>query len=336
MGSRFVMLLLSFSVFVAAVGYSGDPADQDQLDLFGRELEDLRGKLRLPGMAAAIVKNRKVVWVQGFGYADLENGIEVTPDTPFRLASVTKTYASTILMRLVEQGHLDLDDPVSKFGIELQSRGTITVRHLFSHTSEGNPGSSYKYSGDRYSLLDRVVEHTTGRSFAVNLEELIITPLGLKNTAVGAEGLAVPLAKPYSFTKDQGFRLGKYPQHFSSAAGLMASVTDVATFDVALDQHRFIGPETQDLAWMPTVSTRGRILPYGLGWFSQTCRGTRLVWHYGWWPPHVSSLYLKVPEHNLSFIILANSDALSAKFKLDRGNVLRSPAAKLFLKTFVF
>lgn len=332
---RMICVLLAFTVCVAAV-HSADPFDSDSLDQFGRELEDLRNKLELPGMAAAIVKDQEVVWAQGFGYADLENGIAVSPDTPFHLASVTKTYASMILMRLVERGDLDLDDPVSNYGIELQSRGTITVRHLVSHTSEGAPGARYKYSGDRYSLLDRVIEQVTGKSFAANLEELIIEPLGLKNTAADPQDLAVPLAVPYTYARKQGFVPGKYPEHFSSAAGLMASVADIARYDIALDQYRFIRPDTQELAWTPSLSNRGRKLPYGLGWFSQSYRGTRLIWHYGWWPPHVSSLYLKVPEHALSFIILGNTEALSKGFGLHRGSVQRSPAARLFLQTFVF
>jgi CubicO group peptidase (beta-lactamase class C family) len=298
-------------------------------------LEKLRNKLKLPGMAAAIVKDQQIVWMEGFGLADLEKEIPVTPDTPFHLASVTKTYASTILMALVEQGDLDLDDPVSRFGIELQSRGTITVRHLFSHTSEGIPGTHYRYSGDRYGLLDRVIEQVTGKSFATNLEERIIAPLSLNNTAADSRDLAVSVAIPYTYSRNGGFVPGKYRDHVSCAAGLMASVADIAAFDIALDQHRFIRPQTQELAWTPTVSTRGRKLPYGLGWFTQTYRGSRLIWHYGWWPPHVSSLYLKVPEQSFSFIILGNTEALSKGFGLHRGKVKRSPAARLFLQTFV-
>jgi CubicO group peptidase (beta-lactamase class C family) len=286
-------------------------------------------------MAAAIVKDQQVVWAEGFGYADLDNGVPATENTPFHLASVTKTYASTILMRLVERGDLDLDDPVSAYGIQLAGRGTITVGHLFSHTSEGDPGARYRYSGDRYGLLDRVIQGVTGESFAANLEQIILDPLGLKNTAADPQELSVTLARPYTYSRKAGFIPGKYPEHFSSAAGLMASVADIARYDIALDQHRFIRPETQELAWSPMVSTRGKKLPYGLGWFSQRYRGTRLIWHYGWWPPHVSSLYLKVPEHQISFIILGNTDALSRGFALHRGNVLKSPAARLFLQNFV-
>ena len=325
---RMMGVLLAFTVCIAAV-HSDDPFDP------GRELEDLRDRLKLPGMAVAIVKDQQVVWAEGFGFADLENGIPATPATPFHLASVTKTYASTILMGLVEGGDLDLDDPVSEYGIELQARGTITVCHLFSHTSEEAPGARYKYSGDRYSLLDRVIQSVTGRSLAANLQETIIEPLGLNNTAADPRDLSAPLARPYTYSRKEGFVVGSYPEHFSSAAGLLASAADIARYDIALDRHRFIRPETRELAWSPTVSTRGKQLPYGLGWFTQSYRGTRLVWHYGWWPPHVSSLYLKVPEQGLSFIILGNTDALSRGFGLHRGNVLRSPAARLFLRTFV-
>lgn len=105
-------------------------------------------------------------------------------------------------MGLVERGNLDLDGPMSKYGIELQSRGTITVRHLFSHTSEGTPGA-------RYSLLDRVIQSVTGKSFAANLEDLIIDPLGLNNTAAEPQDLAVPLAKPYTFSRKRGFIQGR-------------------------------------------------------------------------------------------------------------------------------
>jgi CubicO group peptidase (beta-lactamase class C family) len=336
MGSKLPGLMITVIICATVVAYAADPFDQEGLDHFSEELEQLHAKLHLPGMAAAIVKDGELVWARGFGFADLEEEAKVTPDTPFRLASVTKTYASTILMHLVEQGMLDLDDPAADYGIRLQSRGTVTVRHLFSHTSEGNPGSRFKYNGDRYSLLDKIIEHVTGKSFAANLEELIITPLNLKNTAVSVTALTLPLAKPYRYTRGKGFEPGQYPQHFSPAAGLMSSVLDVAAFDIALDEGRFIRSEMLEVAWTPSVSINGREMPYGLGWFVQNARGTRLIWHYGWWPPHVSSLYLKVPEQHVSFVVLANSDGLSAKFNLHRGNVLRSPVATLFLKTFAF
>jgi hypothetical protein len=85
----------------------------------------------------------------------------------------------------------------------------------------------------------------------------------------------------------------------------------------------------------PHVSEAGHVLPHGLGWFCQDLHGTRLVWHFGWHPDHASALMVKVPEEGLSFLLFANSDKLSQPFNLLYGDLLNSPAALLFLKTFV-
>ncbi|MFQ5796391.1 MAG: serine hydrolase domain-containing protein [Candidatus Bipolaricaulia bacterium] len=70
---------------------------------FETELDDLRNKLKIPAFSAAIVKDQQLVWAKGFGYADLENQIEAAPDTPYRLASVTKPFAAILIMQLVEE-----------------------------------------------------------------------------------------------------------------------------------------------------------------------------------------------------------------------------------------
>jgi CubicO group peptidase (beta-lactamase class C family) len=85
-------------------------------------LESLRQELKIPAYSAAIVKDQKVIWAKGFGYADVENKIPATEHTAYHLASLTKTFASTILMQLVQEGKIKLDDPVSKYGITLRER----------------------------------------------------------------------------------------------------------------------------------------------------------------------------------------------------------------------
>src|SRR5919106_1223465 len=129
------------------------------------QLESLRQELKIPAYSAAIVKDQKVIWAKGFGSADVENKIPATEHTAYHLASLTKTFASTILMQLVQEGKIKLDDPVSKYGITLESAGVIRVRHLLSHTSEGNPGEQYRYNGNRFAELDKVVQRASGKSF---------------------------------------------------------------------------------------------------------------------------------------------------------------------------
>src|SRR5829696_7646343 len=162
---------------------AAEPPDAVKIARLETLLEGLRQELKIPAYSAAIVKDQKVIWAKGFGYADVENKIPATEHTAYHLASLTKTFASTILMQLVQDGKIKLDDPVSKYGITLESDGVVRVRHLLSHTSEGNPGEQYRYNGNRFAELDKVIERATGKSFAELLIANILDPLGMNETA---------------------------------------------------------------------------------------------------------------------------------------------------------
>ena len=309
-------------------------AEQAKLVALEADLSEMHECLRMAGMAAGILRGRELLWFKGYGFADLAEKTPVTRDTPFHLASLTKTFASTLLMQLVEQGKLDLDTPAATFGIELKSRGTITVRHLFSHTSGGKPGERYRYDGSRFGQLDRVLKQITGRSFKANLDEIVIRPLGLKNTGQMGDALETKLASPYKLNDAGDLVRGAYPTSFGSSAGLVASVSDYAKYIAALKENRFLRPQTQAIAFAPTKSTKGHVLPYGLGWFVETIEGTKVIWHYGCWDS-ISTLVLMVPEKDLTFLAFANSDALSRGFDLGRGRIVRSPAGLIFLENFI-
>jgi CubicO group peptidase (beta-lactamase class C family) len=317
----------------------------DNLGEFETELETLRLLLKIPGFSAGIVKDQELIWTKGFGFADLEEQIEATSDTPYHLASLTKPFAAAIIMQLVEEGTLSLDDPVSAYGVQLDSPGVIQVKHLLSMTSDGNPGEVYRYNGDRYSRLSEVIEGATGKTFQVLLAERILAPLGLRHTVPSQKGLAgfegydvssvhQELASPYTLDKDYEIISGQYPNHFSAAAGLISTVEDLAKFDAAMDQDLLVSPETKAKMFAPTISTDGSELPYGLGWHAQSYRDSKLVWHWGHWDS-ISTLIFKVPDESITFIILANTEYLSRPYDLGAGDVLRSPVALAFYKTFI-
>src|SRR5215216_2763945 len=192
-----VALILTVAVlgqafFVRPTGAhtSDQPSESARIARLETLLDSLRQDLKIPAYSAAIVKNQKVIWAKGFGYADVENKIPATEHTAYHLASLTKTFASTILMQLVQEGKIKLDDPVSKYGITLESDGVIRVRHLLSHTSEGNPGEQYRYNGNRFAELDKVIERATGKSFAELLITNILDPLGMNETAPNVPTIA--------------------------------------------------------------------------------------------------------------------------------------------------
>src|ERR1044072_7180443 len=96
-----------------------------------------------------------------------------------------------------------------------------------------------------------------------------------------------------------------------TATLMQSTVLDLAKFDAAIDRHVFLKKETQEKAWTNFISNSGQRLPHGLGWFVSDYSGVNLVWHFGHWGTGFSAIYLKVPEKNLSLIMLANSEALA-------------------------
>lgn len=148
-----------------------------------RELEAMRVRLGIPGMSAAIAEGHDMVWAHGFGLANREGGVAAGPDTIYHLASLTKPYASTVVLQLVEEQRLDLEAPVSQFEIAIERSTPVRVWHLLSHTSGEPPGTRYRYDGNAFGALTQVIERTTGQPFAKELAERIIRPLGLTRTA---------------------------------------------------------------------------------------------------------------------------------------------------------
>ena len=325
-----------------------DPLTAPQtLAQFAAQLDHLRDQLAIPGMSAIVMSHDTVVWEGSLGVADIASQRPVTSVTQFHLASLTKTFASTIVLQLVEQGLVNLDDPVSKYGITLASPGIIRVRHLMSHTSEGVPGEQFRYNGDRYALLDQVIQRATGETFATRVVQRIVIPLGLEGTAPNPLNAAAFAASgrdaaAYSTGMATGYGLDghkrpvavAYPGSFSSAAGLVSSARDVARYSTALDAGQFLSAATRALAYTPARGAGNQILPYGLGWFISIVSGHTLVWHYGYWTGN-SSLIIKEPVRALTFVVLTNSDQLSARFKLGSGDLLSSTVAQAFVNGFV-
>jgi hypothetical protein len=196
-------------------------------------------------------------------------------------------------------------------------------------------------------MLSQVIQAATGRSLQEWLFERILQPLGMDDTAptpAGCAGLPFApvcarvyqaIARPYQLDENLAWAPGYYQTSFNAGAGLISTVTDLAKLDAALDANTLVTAATKEQMFTPTVSNSGQDLPYGLGWFTQRYRDTRLIWHYGLWPPSISSLFLKLPDEGLTLIVLANSDGLSRPFMLGDGDVMDSPVALAFYKHFV-
>jgi len=330
--------------------HAAQSSDRDhRLTLFTRYLEPLRVQAAIPGLSAAIVSGRRIVWESGFGYADVERKVAASGDTPYPVASITKTFASTLLLQCVENGTLDLDQPMGVFSAGFDTGAT--VRHVLSMTSNPPPGSRFMYDGNRYSTLTAVVDACASTPFRQALRTQVLDRLGMTDSVPGHDleapatevaalfdavtltryrAVLARLAQPYTGQSGHSVLADYPPRGINAAAGLISTVRDLARFDAALDDRLLLRGPTQSLAWNPFVLSSGQSSPYGLGWFTQDTVAGRALWHYGLWPAF-SSLFLKLPDRDATLILLANSDGLSARFPLANGDVMRSPFAAAFV-----
>ena len=319
-----------------------DPVSAGSITDFGTRLDDLRKKTNIPGMVAGIVRDGQVIWTKEFGYENTAQKKPVTNATIFHLASLTKTFASTVIIQLVDENKINLNAPIADYGLNLVENGTVRVIHLLTHTSEGVPGSHYKYNGDRYSLLSAVIQSATAKPFHQLAAERIIGPLGLQNTAPSDMRLAAldgfdttrlkqNTAQGYG---SNGIQAVDYPKGFSTAAGLTSNIDDMLKFAAAFDGSILLTDHLKAKVFSPMISNDGKTLPYGLGWFIQQREGININWHYGYWVG-MSSLIIRIPEKKISFVLMANSDMLSASYPLGNGDIWVSPYAREFLKSFV-
>lgn len=323
-------------------------------------LEALRTQAAIPGMSAALVKEGVVVWDKGYGFQNVNARIRATADTPYVIGDMSGTLAAVLILQCFEQGHLDLNTPVGSYGISGADQGA-TLRQLLSHTSNDVAAEPFTYSPDRYRQLTTVMEHCAPQPYRKSVSHRIFNRLAMRDSVPGTdlreEGVSQSLAdslfdpsdiERYRTTLDRmalPYRVdgkGKAdvfplaPETVTAAGGVVSTVRDLAKLDGALDiadeDNTMLRPATLALAWNQTQTVRGTQAPFGLGWFVQTYRNQRVVWHFGQVTNAYSSLIVKLPEHKLTFILLANSDRLSSPFQLQSGDISKSLFATLFLK----
>jgi CubicO group peptidase (beta-lactamase class C family) len=194
----------------------------------GREME----RLRIPALSIAVASGGDLVYARAFGQADLENGVEATVDTRFRTASVAKTLTATAVMRLAEEGKLDLDAPVQRYCPAFPAKPfPVTARQLLSHVagvrhyqrrgeSSGadhfftieqalglfkddpllfEPGSRFGYSTYGYMVLGCALEGAGGASYDELMARLVFAPAGMERSGPDHHFLVLAgRARPYA------------------------------------------------------------------------------------------------------------------------------------------
>lgn len=321
------------------------------VSLFERYLESLRQQATIPGLSAAIVQNGRVIWDNGFGFQDIEDLVRATADTPYPLLDISQTLSATMLFeRCLDRHALELTDRVRRWNSDFGEDST-TLEQLLAHIPAGS-AESFQYDARRYAALTTVIEQCSSAKYPRIVVQQILDKLGMTSSVpshdladetptrrmfTNAErdrynAILKRVAAPYKVdSRGRASRSDYSRPAVSASTGLVTTVRDLARFDAALDANVLVTPDTRRRAWRPAASS----LPTGLGWFVQQYKGERIVWHFGVARDAYSALYLKVPDRNVTLILLANSDGLAAPYTLANGDITVSPFAQLFLKLFV-
>ena len=305
-----------------------------------KNLEKLRLEWNVAGMSAGLVKNGELVWHKGFGYADREKKIVPNEETNYYVSSLTKCFAAVIAMQTLEKQQLDLEKKPKDYGV-LAPNPEARIKHLLSHTALAPAGTRFSYSTRNFTVLDQIFQKITKKNFNELVIERIINPLKLPSCTpyllspqqqklLDYQEIIKKMAVPYTVSNGTLVR-GRYPNFSGAGAGLLASVAGLARFSVALDKNELISKNSWEK--MTTEMANGKQnFPYGLGFFLKTYKNEKIIWHYGYWDCN-SSILIKIPSRDITFILLSNSEGLAKKFdpQMIKGDLLVCPAAKLFL-----
>jgi D-alanyl-D-alanine carboxypeptidase len=330
---RLCLLLFLFTAVLSA-----DEAD----DFVKAEME----RQNIPGLSLAVVKEGKVIKAQGYGLADVENGVPVTPESVFKIASLSKQFIAAGIVLLARDGKLGVDDKVSAHipGTP-ESWKDITIRHLLTHTSgivreapayepykvqtdmaviesafplplEFPTGTKYQYCNVGYFTLAEIITRRSGKPWAEFLHERIFVPLEMKATQPTNAAAIIP-------RRVHGYeQLGETRIHGTNnlavrpSGAFLSTVLDLAKWDAALYTNAPLPQDALTEMWTPVKLSDGSTHPYGFGWSVDAFDSHRQVHHsgsLGGFRAH----YARFPDAKVSIIVLTNSSAANPRVFVD-------------------
>lgn len=299
---------------------------------FATELAQLKEYYKIPGMATVVEKDGKVLYENYLGTADITAHSKLDSTVHFPIASLTKIFSGILTLRMEEQGKVDLDTPVKNYLPAVNLPDSVLVKHLLSHTSQGEIGKQFYYSS-RFGLLTQLLEKATAKSFADVMQEEIFTPLQLQNTFLLKDSIQLlnsgkKLASPHRLEED--VEKGAIEYGYSASAGIVSNLRDLLKVSHALDSDVLLTAANRKKMASPFKEN----LPYGYGIFSQKIEGITVLWAYGQYDCY-ASLFVKIPSKNYTLVVLANNNLMSDAARLIYGDVTSSLFAMSFLKNFI-
>lgn len=340
---RHWLLSFSFALLAASPVQAATPASPAEVAQHAQAmLERIYPDASAPGAALLVARGDDVLFRGARGAASVELGVPLDAGHVFRLASVTKQFAAAGVLRLVDEGKVSLDDPLSRFLPDYPNGEAVSVRQLLNHTSgiksytgiaghmqsgirqdldtqalvevfkdqpnDFKPGEGYAYNNSGYVLVGAVIEAASGKPWHQYLEEAFFAPLGMHDTHWGDDAALIPRqVRGYSADGEQL----RSPQVLSmtqphAAGALVSSVDDLLTWNRALHEGRLLKPASYRAMTTPEGKAADDGYGYGIG--VGRIRGQMALQH-GGGIFGFSTFLLYLPERDVTVAMLQNSDA---------------------------
>ncbi len=293
--------------------------------------------LNLPGLSVAVVRDGKIIKAKGYGFANLETRTRATPNTVYKLASVSKQFIAAGILLLVEGGKLGLDDRVNRYLDDCpESWREITVRQLLTHTSgivreapgfdvlkmqpdteviksaytvplRFAPGSRWAYSNVNYYCLAEIIHRIAGKPWGQFLSERLFAPTGMSATrTTTTTDIVVHRANGYT-SQDKGWVNAEVWLALRPSGAFLSTVLDLAKWDRALYSDAILNASSRNSMWSPVRLTDGTTFGYGFGWFVDTVKGHKRVHHSGGVPGFACE-FERFVDDRLTVILMTNVD----------------------------
>ncbi len=315
----------------------------------GEQVDGLVGELvaaTAPGCAVGVARGDTVLYAQGYGLANLDHGVAITPDTVFDVGSVTKQFTAASIVLLSLDGALSLGDDVRTYLPELPDYGqTITIDHLLHHTSgvrdylnlmalggrefyapishldivellarqrglNSPPGDRYSYSNTGYMLLATIVERVSGQTFGTFARERIFDPLGMTATFLYEDAEQVVPHRATGYAPDAGDRFRMVHNFSFATAGdgqLYTTVGDLLRWSHAFTTDQVAGPDFTAVMLTPGTLATGQATRYGAGLALGEYRSLATNGHGGSTWGFRAQL-VRFADHGLSVAVLCNRE----------------------------
>ena len=295
----------------------------------------------VPGASVIVIKDGEILFSRAYGLANLDPHTPATTTTDYRLASLSKEFTAMAVMLLARDGKLRYDEPIGYLLPGLpRSVAALTIRHLLTHTSGiwdyedlipdtqttqvsdadvlgllskrdtlyFRPGSKFQYSNSAFVLLGLIVQRASGMPFPQFLQERVFAPLGMTHTLMFVKGGPAVPNRGYGYTIDST-GIHATDQSVTSATlgdgGVYTSVEDMAKWDAALYGDQILDQQRLAEAFTSALLTDGSKTGYGYGWYVDSYRGERRLWHHGE-TSGFRNVIVRFPDKRFSVVILTN------------------------------